>query len=749
MRFRLRVLAASFLSVGVIGAGLACVPFYHAPILGSGVDGNVKFIPGTSFGFEAMHLVERPIPGIKSMDSDAETDPEFYHTAWYRQAMEPPAYLEYASLRPAWNAQLRSEAEAADLTAEQLAAVGRMRQADSGDAAYAQGASVPEAIRLYVTGAVDFNHEDFEAAGRRFQAILDLKPEEVPVRAIWAAFMLGRSEAKLGNAEAAANAFQLARDWAGRGAPDSQGLAVASYGEEARLHILHALALVPDDSASMDLDTRRLYAEEIGKSMRLYADQAAYGSGYAASSLSFVASSVLKSADRIGAVLDDPFVARVLIAYEDARGPFEHYPWLQDLTEGERRSPLVAAIKAHGVGGLPSVDRIAALLYKDGQFDEAFGLADRLDTPLAHWLRAKRSVRQGDLSAAAANYRRAIAAFPTAQDEPALTDLRRRHLVAESAAVAVGRAEFLQAMELFVASGYPDDAAYLAERVLTIDELKGFIVGTADHPPLTDDNIRLQLSDLLARRLMRAARFDEALPFFGSADSQAEARAYVTALRAGASQGTNVERAKALFEAAVLARTDGMEILGTDLAPDDKGRNFGVPRWWGVATPGLFTTQQEVDRYHLNAPVPDYRFHYRYVAADEAEQAATLLPPRSQAFAAVLCRATGWMLGTGNRQGGDPATPKAGALYARYIREGAAVPFATHFGNDCPPPDFAAAARFNSEQWNRTLHRLLHRRLTYAVTAGALALIAGATFLFIRRHRVAGSTPYIGNLHGG
>jgi hypothetical protein len=320
--------------------------------------------------------------------------------------------------------------------------------------------------------------------------------------------MLGRSQTKLDNPEAAAAAFQLAHDWASRGVPDPQGLAVASYGEEARLHIRNALKLAAGNDFSTNPDIRRRYAEAIGTSMRLYADQAAYGSDSGANSLEFVASSVLQSADRIGAVLDDPFVARALFAYTDASAPSEDDAAAggsddQGSNPPTAETPLVTAIKAHGVAGLPDVDRIAALLYQDGQFDLAFELADKLDTPLAYWLKAKRSVSQGDLPAAAENYRRAIAAFPTTHADPTLTDRGRQRLIGESGAVAMGRGDFLQALGLLAESGYVDEAVYIAERIITIQELKDFLAGAAGNPPAIDKNTRQALDDLLARRLMR------------------------------------------------------------------------------------------------------------------------------------------------------------------------------------------------------------------------------------------------------
>ena len=65
------------------------------------------------------------------------------------------------------------------------------------------------------------------------------------------------------------------------------------------------------------------------------------------------------------------------------------------------------------------------------------------------------------------------------------------------------------------------------------------------------------------------------------------------------------------------------------------------------------------------------------------------MPARSQAFAAILCQATGWVILR------DPAEGRR--LYARYVKQGPYVAWAAHFGNDCPAPDFdGAAARAHS-----------------------------------------------------
>jgi hypothetical protein len=124
------------------------------------------------------------------------------------------------------------------------------------------------------------------------------------------------------------------------------------------------------------------------------------------------------------------------------------------------------------------------------------------------------------------------------------------------------------------------------------------------------------------------------------------------------------------------------------------------------------------------------RFHYRYIAVDEASAAADLLPPRSQAFAAVLCRATGWMLQTP----GENA--RALSLYHRYLKQGPHVPWATHFGRNCPEPDFAGATALHRVKFyfHRPYNGSFH---WWEIGTGVVLLaMAGAGFLiFIAARR--------------
>ena len=159
------------------------------------------------------------------------------------------------------------------------------------------------------------------------------------------------------------------------------------------------------------------------------------------------------------------------------------------------------------------------------------------------------------------------------------------------------------------------------------------------------------------------------------------------------------------------------------------------PRGAGAKKPDLpfpVVASGEAARAAASAAVPPQRFHYRHTAAGFAEKAADLLPPRSQAFAAVLCQAAGWLL--------DRDAEAAQKIYRRYVQQGPYVPWAASFGRECEEPDFPGAGR-----------RLHAERVAYfkhvarlALPYGGFALVlAGATLalLILRRRRRAASAP--------
>jgi hypothetical protein len=269
--------------------------------------------------------------------------------------------------------------------------------------------------------------------------------------------------------------------------------------------------------------------------------------------------------------------------------------------------------------------------------------------------------------------------------------------------------------------------------VLTVDELKGFVEKNVPAVPkkvaaVQGDSVPStpseQLRMLLARRLLREGRNEEALAYIDDAALRKKATA-LTVARGKGNAWTRIGRAEAIYKQAQLTRSNGMELLGTELAPD-----YAI--WDGDYTydefkllPADFVSKDEPKRVQASVAMPNERYHYRYVAAGLAEQAAGLVPPRSQAYAALMCEATAWMIDT------DPK--RAAALYRQYLHVGAHVAWGQDFGRVCPQPNF------HSAQWLPWKQRYWQARhwAKHAWPLGLVALGALIVLVALRKRRRA------------
>ena len=230
-----------------------------------------------------------------------------------------------------------------------------------------------------------------------------------------------------------------------------------------------------------------------------------------------------------------------------------------------------------------------------------------------------------------------------------------------------------------------EDAAFVAERVLTANELKRYVDALPKtKPPKEGEDYNKKLRYLLGRRLVREDRYADAQQYLPPPYDKVLER-YVKALKDGANEKlSKTERAHAWFTSAWLARYDGMELMGTEGAPDafaesgsfempdlakerrsgayqtiayDKEGNpsydeNGSPKMKSV--PALLkASAKEVQRLITNKISPDVRFHYRLIAGALAIKAAALLPDNSEEVADVVNTAGLWVKDrdekTGNR----------------------------------------------------------------------------------------------------
>jgi tetratricopeptide (TPR) repeat protein len=492
---------------------------------------------------------------------------------------------------------------------------------------------LPEEFLRYVRGAVAYHNGKTARAISLWRTVLDLPVEQRRYRSTWATFMIGRALMSE-KPDEAIRYFEQARTLAQKGFIDSLGLAALSYGWEGRI--------------ALDRQQFTLAADR-------YLLQLACDDPLAAWSLRSVALEVISAGpgDMNNAAKDGK-TRRVITAFLVAEPGFR--AWNGVMSTGTPNTNQIlqwfAAVENCKATNLENCDRLAWIAYQKNLYVQADRWLNHGElTPLGHWVRAKLLLRDGKLSSAAAHLaeaRRGLGqdlvwhAGDLPDREPTIPATR---ILGELGAIHLAQQQYTTAMNELLTADDWQDAAYIAERVLTVDELIHFV---DDHFPADkpgSDNIRA----LLARRLMRLDRGDEALPYF-TRELRDKAIAYQLALCDGhEAKRPAKERAELLWNAASIARNDGMELLGTELQPDNAiyGGSFpllGVPsRLNPTITTIIPASADEVARAKRTEPDSLRRFHYRYLAADIAWEAIALMPDNDANGAARLCEAGGWL----------------------------------------------------------------------------------------------------------
>jgi hypothetical protein len=720
----------SGLAVGLSAAAVAWACGYSYKQLLMDREGALKSPITVSFQLAARRFVEVTGPALPVVPRDAAGD----------DGADLPG---------------REEAEGQGLSDAQRQQVLAMRQAPDASKAEALGAGLPEEVRRYTAAAVGFQtteagacaavHEaddsawdddgepwapddaDLGSLVARFESVLTLPPAQRRQRGAWAAFALGRLMAGHCRWDEAATWFQRTRQVVGEGAADPLHLGVASLGEEARV---------------------RWHQKRLEDAFALYAQQAARGSQSGTNSLRHVADHVLSRPALWPRRGQAPTMHKVLTTYalfeSDQALSAAQAPAVLPAS-APASGPEVAAPLSTGAAVLrwldttaawpaeaqSQPDALAALALTLGRWDQARRLAAMRDTSLAHWVQAKLALRDGRLAQAAEHYRLAVGQLQAVDLQPRWgQDFPDAYMPApnpwvllkvEQGILSLSRGDFVQALhQLYTSGGYWLELAYVADRVLTLGELQAYVdahvpaqaafkaasasaasaASDVASAPATDPAMpeslpaphgAAELRTLLARRLMRAHRYDDALRYFhadgderfGDPQARLHAQAYIRAIRQAPKAWSRQGRAQAWWTAATLMREHGMEMVGFELAPD--GAVFGGGLWADSppAEPAALSTRAERQRVAQSGDSRLPRYHYRLIAAELAERAAANLPFSSTDYASTLCVAASWRLSVGDQKG-------AWRTYQTYVKNGPALPWASHFGRDCPQPELAA-----------------------------------------------------------
>jgi cellulose synthase operon protein C len=546
------------------------------------------------------------------------------------------------------------------------------RKAASAQQAAVAGATLPSEVRLFICGTVEFAavfHRDsipdslrtkcLQTALSYYDSVMALPPKERGHLAVRAAYMRAKCLLSLKQPDSAAIAFREVRKLVISGSPDPYALGLSSLGDEAKIF----------------LDQGR-YVEAIHR----YAQQAACGTDSASS---WISSSGTISLRQIGDLISandslmkssigDTVVQRLFCAIAYCRNG-----GYQDFCSEKRSAWWNKLLESGLTSKMKGSEMLAAGAYREGCFKAAKRLARNGTTGLHWWVRAKLYLRAGNFDSAAIAYARASELFTKQKsrsvDRSWFGDVGEAPIwtrpVCEAATLEVCRGNFMSALRTFFEGGpyYWMDAAYLAERVLSVDELKSFVDSVApqnsfhgeQYQRSAPDNVPLAIRSLLARRLMREERGDEALAYFDDTVLNRTAAEYQERV-SRVIDNAPIEKARNLFALAKLTRKRGMELMGYELDPDwtcehgnydqSVGGDYSCygdsARYHNLfKLQARYFTKEEKIRVKETEAKPNKRFHYRYRAVELALQASDLVPAKSQAFSTILSNAWVWLLG--------------------------------------------------------------------------------------------------------
>lgn len=500
--------------------------------------------------------------------------------------------------------------------------------------------SLPKEFGYYAEGAMYYNLGRFDHAVAAWQALLDLPPDERHYRTVWAAYMLGRA-LLYSDPEAAIPYFQMARTSVDDGLPDALALYTPSLGWQARAE---AILGNYHDAYHHYIDQFRQGTDHERNAVLI--------------SLDYVGIKLFKSGAMPENVVNDPLCREVITLWMVSG---RHYLGMNEWADALAATPPVGAIEHAG--------DLAHLYYTKGRFDQAARWVEFAgpEDVAARWVHAKLLLRDGKLDDAEREINGVreslVANSPSFTEYVANRMPLREALGTDLGAVRLNQDDYAGALSAFLQAGRLADASYIADQVMTADELAAFLDKATEEtfaPPQHWEEVQswpaaVQFRYILARKLARKGNFERARPHYpdkppseGFGESNwpdsmpAVLDQYAAALKQGYNTKTNKqERADALFEAAMIARKWGMELMGTEMDPD-YAIFHGVYIPWGETRAKAGTaTKKEADRVTANAPTPDRRFHYRWTAANLLWEAAELLPDNDEKTAQAL-----WFGGT-------------------------------------------------------------------------------------------------------
>jgi hypothetical protein len=347
----------------------------------------------------------------------------------------------------------------------------------------------------------------------------------------------------------------------------------------------------------------RMGEADFGGAFAAYLQMPMRGEGNAVNSSYRLASRLCDEPD-LSAYVHDPDLRRLITLYLAAGGSNNTDYRMSHAEAREVSAAWLDALAKAGVDLGFDLVRIAMLQHRTGRWQECLKTTRRLpvDEPMAMLLASRCSLRlNGDIDVS----RKILDAAGGARTTVPVRDLSkvpghaipeedftehielgektklRQRTEGERAMLELAQGRFAEALDFFARGDYTEESSFVAECVMTIDELKAFVDQRRKADPAQttkgpSNDAFYPTKKILTSRLFRAGRLEEALDYV-SPEIKAQAYNYVLFMRlAERTDIADRTKADAYWRAALIVHQIGEEILHA---------SFGLD-WTGAADEG-------------------------------------------------------------------------------------------------------------------------------------------------------------------
>lgn len=526
----------------------------------------------------------------------------------------------------------------------------------------------PSEFADYHKGALLFRHGEAHYAEARaaWEALLQRPASERHYRTVWTAFMLAKL-ALFTHAPEASKLFQQVRELAAEGFADSLSLAADSYGWEAKNELdqdrreraakLYLTQLSFGDSSAL-ISLKALVPDREALDGELNFDAHAHpipSTEYSSpAEKKEMEPAILKRLDEAAkSPLLRSIVTIHILATETVNNGQYHHPrclrWLEALERAKLKDVGDAA-------------RLGWVAYVGGRYAQASRWLNlqKTDTAVSLWLQSKLARRAGRLADATRIMASAINALEKNPGDSRDGSAFVGSAHGDVAVLHLSHADFEKALDEFIGAGFSIEGDYVAEQMLGTNELIAYV--KKNYP---DESKGTDLRSLLARRLVREDRYEEARSYFQQGDKELLDQYVALLSKAADVKLPKMERARAWFDAGNLVLASGGNLMDYSSSPVETYRDrTPIP---GGSLKGKISKRNLLDIYEekpdpkvvtptvttdekrriAKYKAPAFKVGFiRHVASKLMWKAAELLPDNSDELADVLNS-------TGNRLRGD------------------------------------------------------------------------------------------------